>query len=78
MQDLLLSQLANAYTKSVVDRLHKFIHMRPDLLDKLSREVLKEDWAKDNFALEKYLAVQIPWSIEQGLFTEGLNQWYLQ
>ncbi len=76
-QQELLEQLGNPYTNVIVQRLHKFIFIRQELLDRLSREALNEDWGSDNFALEKYLAVQIPWSIEQGLFTVGQNQWYL-
>ena len=73
----LLEQLGSGYTNKVVNRLHQLIHIRDGFLQKLAKDALTEDWGADNFALEKYLAVQIPWSIEQGLFTTSGNQWYV-
>lgn len=76
-KEKLLEQLGNGYTNKVVDRLHQFIYIRDGFLQKLAKDALTEDWGTDYFALEKYLAVQIPWSIEQGLFTTSGNQWYV-
>jgi hypothetical protein len=73
-----LEQLGNALTNKVVDRLNNFILINDSFLDKLAKEALNEDWGKDYFVLKKYLAVQIPWSIEQGFFTTGTTQWYLR
>jgi hypothetical protein len=76
-KDELLEQLGNGYTNKVVDRLHQLIYIHDGFLQKLAKDALTEDWGTDYFALEKYLAVQIPWSIEQGLFTTSGNQWYV-
>ncbi|WP_082674472.1 DUF3825 domain-containing protein [Thiohalocapsa sp. ML1] len=38
---------------------------------------LSEEWGTNNYVLEKYLAVHIPWAIEQGKFTHSHNQFYV-
>jgi hypothetical protein len=73
----LLEQLGSPLTNRVVDRLHRLIFIPPEVLGQLAREALNEEWGNDNYALEKYLAVQIPWSIEQGQFTTSDRQWYV-
>lgn len=73
----LLEQLGDPYTSRVIERLHKFLYIKDEMLQKLAKEALNEDWGMDCFALKKYLAVQLPWSIEEELFTTGTNQWYV-
>lgn len=73
----LLDTLGSPFTNRVVNRFHNFIYTPEEVLDQLNSIALSEEWGNNNFALTKYLAVQIPWSIEQGLFTIGENQWYV-
>lgn len=76
-QETLLQQLGNPNTTKVVERLRNFAYMRPAVLENLSRQAFTENWGPREFALEKYLAVHIPWSIEQGRYTYSDNQWYV-
>jgi len=76
-QEELLEQLGSPYTRDVVPRLHRFAYVPEHLLDKLAGEALAEHWGKNNFVLRKYLAVHVPWAIEQGRFTQGEGQLYI-
>ncbi|NOT32995.1 MAG: DUF3825 domain-containing protein [Candidatus Eisenbacteria bacterium] len=76
-QEELLEQLGSAYTSKVVPRLHGFAFIPDNLLEGLAREALSEHWGNNHYALEKYLAVHVPWSIEQGRFTQRNNQFYV-
>lgn len=40
------------------------------------KEALSEEWGRDLYVLEKYLAVHIAWSVEQELFTQAEDQFY--
>lgn len=76
-QDLLLEQLGDPRTNKVVQRIRHFAYMRPPVLEHLTRTAFSENWGPNDFMLEKYLAVCIPWSIEQGKYTYSDNQWYV-
>lgn len=76
-QEALLGQLGDGLTNKVVERLHGFAYITPGIVQQLAREALNEEWGRNNYALEKYLAVHIPWSIEQGKYTHSLNQLYI-
>ena len=73
----LMEQLGSPYTNKVVPRLHKFAFIPDKLLDKIAREALSEHWGKNHYVLEKYLAIHVPWSIEQGRFTQRDSQFYV-
>ncbi len=76
-QKTLEEQLGNPYTNRVVERLHRFAYIPPYLLESLAaRDALKEEWGNNRFVLEKYLAVHIAWSVEQGRYTHSHNQFY--
>lgn len=76
-KDRLLKILDTPFTNRVVSRLHNLMFVPSEVLEELAKIALKEEWGKDLYALEKYLAVQIAWSIEQEQFTMSSNQWYL-
>ena len=76
-KDKLLKRLDTPFTNRVVSRLHNLMFVPSEVLEELAKIALKEEWGKDLYALEKYLAVQIAWSIEQEQFTMSSNQWYL-
>lgn len=76
-QQELLTALGDPYTNKVVARLHQFAFIPNELLEKLASTALPEDWGGDLFVLKKYLAVQVAWSVEQGQFTLGENQFYV-
>jgi hypothetical protein len=76
-RDELLEQLGSPYTSKVVPRLHRFAYVPDAVLDKLANDALSEHWGRTNFVLEKYLAIHLPWSIEQGRFTTGERQFYV-
>ncbi|MGE3955540.1 MAG: DUF3825 domain-containing protein [Vicinamibacterales bacterium] len=75
-QDELVQELGDGYTNEVVKRLHRFVFLPPKIVDQLAGEALSENWGNDRYVLAKYLAVHIPWSIEQGRFTQSSNQFY--
>ena len=75
-QEDLLNALGDPATNRVVDRLHRFVYVPRPLLDELSNTALSEEWGRGKYALEKYLAVHIAWSIEQGRYTVGRDQFY--
>ncbi len=64
----LLSQLGNPATPKPVDRLYQFSYIPSSVIDRLC-DALAEEWGADHFALKKYLAVHVAWSVEQGQFT---------
>lgn len=76
-QEELLEALGDPFTNKVVDQLHRFAFVPPELMDKLAADALTEEWGSNKFVLKKYLAVHIAWSIEQGNFTVGQNQFYM-
>lgn len=76
-QDELLQPWGDPYTARVVDRLHRFAFIPNELLEKLAETALPESWGNNKYVLKKYLAVQIAWSVEQGNFTKGDNQFYV-
>jgi len=72
----LVQALGNSDTKRLVDRLHSFAYIPRNLLGDLATEALNEEWGRNYYALEKYLAVHVAWSIEQGRYTMGRDQFY--
>ena len=76
-QEALLHQLGDGCVQSVIDRLHHFSFIPDHIVGKISRDALHEDWGAKNYVLEKYLAIHIPWSIEQGEYTHSHNQFFV-
>jgi hypothetical protein len=73
----LIEQLGTPYTKFVVERFKRFVFIPTEIINTLAHPItLQENWGIGNFVLEKYLAVHIPWSIEQGHYTYSSNQFY--
>lgn len=75
-RDQLLEQLGSPYTNKLVERLHRFTFVPRQIVDALAREALAENWGRDNYVLEKYLAAHLAWSIEQERYTHSENQFY--
>jgi hypothetical protein len=75
-RDHLLEELGDPYTNEVVKRLHRFAYVPAWIVEQLANEALAENWGNDRYVLEKYLAVYVPWSIEQERFTKSANQFY--
>lgn len=73
----LLAALGEPLTNAVVARLHRLAYVPPVQLGSLSHTALSEVWGEDNYALEKYLAVHIAWSIEQNRYTLSENQLFV-
>jgi hypothetical protein len=73
----LLAALGEPYTNEVVARLRRLTHIPQAIFTELSKAALSENWGRDNYVLEKYLAVHIAWSIEQGHFTTSNNQLFV-
>lgn len=76
-QEELLAALGDPYTNQVVPRFHRFAFISDSLLHLLEKQALSEVWGPKNYVLEKYLAVQVPWGIEQGTFTSSDRQFYV-
>ena len=77
-QSTLLNHLGSAYTTRPVERLKDFAFLSPQALKNLREAALPEYWGSHNFVLEKYLAVHVPWAIEQGQNTRSENQFYMR
>jgi hypothetical protein len=73
----LISVLGDAYTNKVVPRLHRLAYIPDSVLQLLSQQALSETWGAKYFALEKYLAVHVPWSIEQQRYTATDRQIFI-
>lgn len=73
----LLAQLGNAFTNQVVARFQRLAHIPERWLNELSKAALHENWGNDGYALEKYLAVHVAWSIEQDRYTSSDGQLYV-
>ena len=76
-QDQLLEQLGDGATNRVVERLHRFAYMTPNVVHQLAQDALNEEWGNNLYVLEKYLAVHVPWSIEQNKYTYSHNQFFV-
>ena len=76
-QSVLVEQLGSAATNQMVARLQRFTFIPDAILGELATAALEEKWGIGNFALKAYLAAQVPWSVEQGRFTQGRDQWYV-
>lgn len=75
-KETLLEQLGPPYTNEVVERFHRFAYAPTKVIERLASQCLNEEWGRKLFVLQKYLAVHVPWSIEQGRFTQSDNQFY--
>jgi hypothetical protein len=73
----LLEQLGPSQVTHVTDRLKRFAWIDPGHLERLAKEALAEEWGPDRYALFKYLAIHVGWSIEQGRYTHSDNQLYV-
>src|SRR4051812_21557237 len=76
-RDNLLSMFGTAKTAKVTERLKRFAFVPHSVVDRLVGDALSENWGTDDFVLYKYLAVHIPWAIEQERFSHSDNQLYL-
>lgn len=72
----LVSALGDAATNQVVERFRQFAYLPRHLLGALEANALAENWGPDSHLLEKYLAVHVAWSVEQGRVTRGEGQFY--
>jgi hypothetical protein len=70
----LLRQLGNPASPKTVDRLYQFAFLPGSVIDRLAHDALTEEWGRDQFALKKYLAVHVAWSVEQEQFTFNGDQ----
>lgn len=73
----LMEQLGDANTPKAVDRLYRFAFVPTTIIERLAADALSEEWGPNLYALRKYLAIHLPWSIEQGQYTFGGNQLYV-
>jgi hypothetical protein len=76
-QQDLLEQLGPGNVRNITDRLRRFAFLSPKWIERLAHDALREEWGQNNYALFKYLAVHACWSIEQGRYTHGENQFYV-
>jgi len=76
-QSELLAHLGSALTNRPTERLRRFAFIPQPLLEGLAGEALNETWGRDTYVLMKYLAITLGWSIEQGRYTIGDEQFYL-
>lgn len=70
----LLDDLDDIDTAEVVTSLRRFAFLPDEKLGRLAADASPENWGKNNFALEKYLAVHIIWSILQERYTHSSDQ----
>ncbi|WP_370323780.1 DUF3825 domain-containing protein [Euzebya sp.] len=62
------------YRPGAVQGLKQFSFVPDEVRDRLASLALDEDWGENNFVLVKYLAVQVPLSLQQGRYTWFNNQ----
>lgn len=77
-QEQLIADLGDSRTNQVVQRFQAFAFMPNAIIDSLAEQALSEQWGANNYVLKKYLAVQVPWAIEQGSYTVSSNQFYVR
>lgn len=77
-QNYMLDQLGNSYTNKVVERFKSFAFLPDGQIESLCKHALTENWGNSRYVLTKYLAVQVPWAIEQGEYTTSNNQFYVR
>jgi hypothetical protein len=77
-QQELLESLGPPITNEVVARLRGFAHVPRAIVERLRADALAEVWGQNLFVLEKYLAVNLAWSIEQEKYTQSNNQFYIK
>ncbi len=73
----LLRQLGNLSTSKAVVPLRTFAYIPASVIERLAADALHEEWGLNLFSLEKYLAVHVPWSIQQGRYTFENEQLYV-
>lgn len=67
----LLEQYGSPRTQRLVrDCLYNFSLVTPRAVNELNEQSLQENWGRELNVLDKYIAVTIYWSIEQGKFIE--------
>src|SRR5262245_8860483 len=76
-QQTLLEQLGSSATPRTVDRLHRFAYIPDIWIDRLAKDAVSEGCGPRRYALEKYLADHVAWSIEQGQFVFQNDQLYV-
>jgi hypothetical protein len=73
----IIEALGSPNTNQAVGRLRAFAHIPRARLEMLSNIALNENWGNELYVLEKYLAVHIPWSIEQQRYSTSDNQLFV-
>lgn len=76
-QEQFISELGDQSTNRVKEEFYRFALLPDSVIDQLASQALPEVWGNHNYVLKKYLAVQIPWSIRQGLWTQTDTQFYV-
>lgn len=76
-QQELLDALGTRFTNQAVARLRALTHIPRGLLESLANAALSENWGNELYVLEKYLAVQIAWSIEQERYATSDDQLFI-
>ncbi len=64
----LRQQLGDLETNELVPAFKRFAFIPHESLERLAGDALSENWGRDSYVLLKYIAVHVPWSIQQGLF----------
>lgn len=77
-QEQLVAELGDPKTNRVVPRFESFAFLPHGVINSLATQALAEQWGRNNYVLTKYLAVQVPWAIEQGHYTTSSNQFYVR
>ena len=77
-QETLLDHLEAPSDTTVVERFRRFAFIPDEVVNGLSELALSEIWGENNFVLTKYLAVQVPWAIEQEQWTSSDDQFYIR
>ena len=76
-QEELLEALGSSETNEPVKRFQRFANIPRSVINKIAQEALPEEWGNNNHVLLKYLSIVVPWSIENGLFTQNPSQFYV-
>jgi len=69
-----ITDVLGSPSEKATERLRRTFHIPKKSLETLGSLTLSENWGNRSYALEKYLAVHLAWSIEQDAYTMSDNQ----
>ena len=73
----LLQELGDSHSSSIKPAFSRFAYVSPTMLKRLAALAMDETWGNEEYALGIYIAVNVRWSIEQGLLVSDDQHFYV-